>query len=139
MRPVFLQERFLLFDDLNSECFDPINVWRDGKRLQSAGGCSGSVHGAIVKKNCFGGGGSEFTNGGFKNFGIRFLQVHFLTQENAVEKVIELVAVCVEPIFATIFPMQFVGVAQERNACDAFCFAQFAERLQFVVGDSETN
>ena len=64
-----------------------------------------AVDGTIVKEYCFGGGGSEFANRGLEYFGIGLLQMEFLAQENLVEEVFELVAVRIEPILATAFPM----------------------------------
>ena len=56
-----------------------------------------------------------------------------LAQENFVEEVLELVAVRAEPVLATAFPMQCVRVAQERNACNAFCITQASERFKLAV------
>lgn len=62
-----------------------------------------------------------------------------LTQEDFVEEIFELVAVRVEPVFATAIPVQSVRVAQERDCCNTFFLTQAAECFQLTFGHADTN
>lgn len=106
--------------------------------LQSAicGRCN--IISIVIDENCFVWIRVQCANRCPENFWVGLLQMELLTQKNMVKEIIQIVAACIEPFLAAVFPVQFIGVAQERNG-NAFSLVKVAKCVQLAFGDTEAN
>ena len=72
----------------------------------------------------------------FENFDVRLFEVHFLTQENLVEKIFAAVPVCIEPMVQAVLPMKVVGVAQQVNIGSLL---KSLDGVQLSFGNADAN